>query len=67
MSRPIPRLSRQVGERSATRVRVNAPQGSRYDGKTGVLVDILYDTWFVRFGRDERPLPFAEAELETVG
>lgn len=66
-ARPKPvYTSRQNGERIASRVRVQASQGSSYDGKVGVLADIRHGTYFVRFGRDERPLPFDPSEVVVL-
>lgn len=60
--------SANVGERAASRVRVAAPQGSRFDGLTGVVVRAVHEsgTVMVRFERDGATLPFALGELEVV-
>lgn len=58
--------SSKVGSRPATRVRIAAPQGSRYDGCVGVVVRIVGGTLFVRFSRDARPLPFGIGEVQAV-
>jgi hypothetical protein len=58
--------SASVGSRAATRVRIESPVGSRFDGRVGVVVRTVGDTVFVRFGRDERPLPFGTCEVKVI-
>lgn len=55
---------RRAGERYATRVRINAPQGSRYDGERGIVVDILDGTLMVDLGHGV--LPFGAGEVEVI-
>ncbi len=57
--------SSKVGSRSATRVVVAAPQGSRYDGRHGVIVRVVSETAFVRLDGDQQALPFGLGELKT--
>lgn len=58
---------RRVGERYATRVRIAAPQGSRYNGQRGVVVDILETagTLMVQLGPG-LVLPFGFGEVEVI-
>jgi hypothetical protein len=56
---------RSVGERYATRVRIAAPQGSRYDGERGFVVDIVRDTLLVQL-RPGLVLPFGAGEVEVI-
>ena len=59
--------AKSVG-RYATRVRVRTPQGSVYDGNTGVVARQVGTTCMVRL--DQRfgglTLPFARSELEAL-
>ncbi len=52
--------------RYATRVRINSPQGSRYDGREGVVVRTVDRTVFVRLSSltGDVTLPFGLTELE---
>lgn len=67
--------SRTCGSRAATRVRVNAPQGSGLNGQTGIVArqapagadwgTTLMVRLDQRFGGLE--LPFGRGELEVLG
>lgn len=59
--------SRKVGDRAATRVRIVAPTGSRFDNKVGVVVARIADrTYLIRFA-DGLELPFGRSEFVKDG
>lgn len=60
--------ARRVGSRPATRVTIAAPQGSRWNGRVGTIVEIVASgrTVLVRFAPDEPAIPFGIGEVEGV-
>lgn len=62
--------SRTTGSRYATRVRVNAPQGSVYNGNTGVVERHVPESTTLMVRLDQRfgglTLPFGRGELEVI-
>lgn len=60
------RDSKTCGSRYASHVRVDTPQGSAYDGRTGIVARVHDDeTVFVRFPNG-MTLPFAVTELKVL-
>lgn len=58
--------SKVHGSHLASKVRVESPQGSWYDGRKGTVVRVQGDTVFVRFGTNSPALPFGRGELREV-
>lgn len=58
---------KRVGERAASRVRVEAPQGSAYNGRRGIVINTFpeYRTAIVQL-RPGLVLPFGYDELREV-
>jgi hypothetical protein len=58
--------SKAVGSRGATRVMIQSPYGTAFNGRTGVVVRV-YDEGniFVRLGGTT--LPFGRSELKVLG
>lgn len=61
-----PLFGRETG-RYASRVRVNSPQGSVFNGEIGRVVRTEGDTVFVRLQRIPANIPFGRGELEVLG
>jgi hypothetical protein len=61
---PALRSTRDSG-RYADRVRVAAPQGSIFNGRTGVVVRVTDDIVYVRF-ESRLVLPFSPGELAVI-
>ncbi len=59
-------LSRLTGSRAATRVRIHNPNGSCFNGRVGIVVNVWPgpNTVFVRLGATV--LPFALSECEVL-
>lgn len=63
--------TKTVGSRYATKVRVQAPQGSAFDGRTGVVVDDIPESTTLMVRLDPVPgvalsgvtLPFGRGEV----
>jgi hypothetical protein len=58
--------SRKAGSRNATRVRIQSPVGSRYDGQVGVVVDVSPVSYTVLVRLGENVLPFGLSELVVL-
>lgn len=60
---------KEVGSRPATRVRINAPQGSRFNGEYGIVASVVHltdhhVTLMVDLGHGV--LPFGVGEVEVL-
>jgi hypothetical protein len=60
------REARRCGSRYATRVRIAAPQGSAYNGQTGVVVEVIHPGAIVVRLLNGHAVLFGRSELEVL-